>query len=909
VKPRHPGEPDSEGPALLAKEDPSASPADRKRHRRDRVEIRARRAEQELRSVGEDAARRPSATQSAASEQESSGLKPAPQAGSKRAERRRRRQLEESHSLEETGVVRSADSDSGERPRSGEEDDEIRKGDFSAEDDLEEAENLESVAARGRGARILSSPASASIVAADRHQATQLYSALRSAFESRGIELNRIDADAVADVTIHIVTPGNTPQLRSGRCATALILPGAGAIAEQRSLLAHAKAHRAAILSIENLIRRYGESRILSETGGLGERGAILAAAILRDMVLLGQTDSLPISISHIGDADDFKDANEVSDAPAELLKLLHWPGDAAPRSLRVPLDREIIEHFLNGNVPLSAGGKRDSVPYYIPSDWAKEVESRADQYALYGLDFVASVLNYWYLRANGVALPKHAALGNTLKERGVTASTLLMAAGAVILDALENSEKMPAAAWETAYVQRRARACELFLLCCRTALSKRLKFDEAVCVPVFRGLIELLERLRAATFIDIGSGKAVADAAMLIALSLPLRKTKFGALLLEETLEALRAYQLEAGMSRDGIWYDGFAQQCSVLAVLRLLAADLRTSEISAVPVAAAVTKLEPFAAAFVSFEGISPSIAESPPMAGKKPAAAAIRSPASLAGGPLREAVVFPEGGFFISRTGKDGSRPSSHLVLHARPAALGGPSLSFSVGLNSLLIGGGTLARRAPPEAKVAARENPAAHNAVRVNRQDYAQAENPGEQAIRIANAWEGEDWAAVRLINEAFSQARMARTVIHLKSACALLVIDELAAAEGKADFEIFWHLAHGLQNTTDLSFNCPKGGILKVAFGGSASVEMGRGGGDGIGWASLNKREVAPNQYLVCAIKADDAVCASFFRWSARAFDSQVQASRVADGWSASVALGDLVQRFEYRGGRLDLVA
>ena len=46
---------------------------------------------------------------------------------------------------------------------------------------------------------------------------------------------------------------------------------------EQRNLLVQARAHRAAILPICMLVRRYGESRILSEPGKFGERGAILA--------------------------------------------------------------------------------------------------------------------------------------------------------------------------------------------------------------------------------------------------------------------------------------------------------------------------------------------------------------------------------------------------------------------------------------------------------------------------------------------------------------------------------------------------------------------------------------------------------------------------------------------------------
>jgi hypothetical protein len=773
---------------------------------------------------------------------------------------------------------------------------------LSAEDELEE---LDRAAGRGRNVRILSSPAPTSIIAGDQRQATQLFGALRNAFEERGIKLNQVDADA--DLAIYVAVD-NTADFHPGRRASAVVFRSAAAVAEQRNLLALVRAHRATILPIDVLVRRYGESRILSDTGELGERGAILASAALRDGILAAQDGALSSPAAHIGEADDLIEALQLARAPVDLLKSLHWPGDAPPRSLRVPLDTEVIENFFEGNVPLTIEGEKQSTPYYIPSDWGKEAAGKADQYTLYGLDFVASVLNYWYLRANGVTSPKLVPLGNILKQRGVTASTLLTAAGAVILDSVENTAKLPPAAWGISYVQRRARAFELFLLCCRMAALKRIKFDELICASVFRGLVELLERLRAATFASIGSANRVGEAAVLVALSLPLRKTRYGALLLEETLEALCAYQLETGMSSDGVWHEGFAQQSSILAVLRFLVADLRAAEVSARPVNAAIARLESFLTAFLSFEGMSPPIAEMPPAKGKKPAASAPRSQSPLPGGPLREASVFPEGGFFVSNTRKKGTQPSSQLVLHARAAALGGPSLSFSVGPNSLLIGGGTHSRRAPVEARAAARENPAAHNAVRINGEDYRKTDNASEQAIRIENAWEDTDWAAVRMINHAFAKAPMARTAIHAKSMSALLVIDELLTETGAADFEIFWHLAHALRKTDDMSFRCPKGGFLNASFDAGAAVELRQGGADGLGWASTTKRDVAPNPYLVRTIRTVRAIVPSFFRWSAGPLKNEVQMGTVANGWRASVVSADQALAFAYGNGQLRLV-
>jgi hypothetical protein len=360
--------------------------------------------------------------------------------------------------------------------------------------------------------------------------------------------------------------------------------------------------------------------------------------------------------------------------------------------------------------------------------------------------------------------------------------------------------------------------------------------------------------------------------------------------------------------MSPDGVWYEGFAQQCSIVAILRFLAADLRAAEVSARPVNAAIARLEPFITAFLSFEGMSPPIAEMPPAKGKRPAASAARTQSPLPGGPLREASVFPEGGFFVSNTRKKVAQPSSQLVLQARAAGMGGPSLSFSVGPDFLLIGGGTQSRRAPAEARTAAWENPAAHNAVRINGEDYRKTDDASEQAIRIENAWEDSDWAAVRMINTAFAKAPMARTAIHAKSISALLIIDELSAETGAADFEIFWHLAHALRKADDMSFRCPKGGFLNASFDAGATVELRQGGTDGLGWASTNKREVSPNPYLVRTIRTIRAVVPSFFRWNARPLESEVQTGAMANGWRASVVSGDRALAFAYDNGRLRLV-
>ena len=245
---------------------------------------------------------------------------------------------------------------------------------------------------------------------------------------------------------------------------------------------------------------------------------------------------------------------------------------------------------------------------------------------------------------------------------------------------------------------------------------------------------------------------------------------------------------------------------------------------------------------------------------------------------------------------------------MVLQARAAGLGGPSLSFSVGPNFLLIGGGTQSRGAPAEARTAARENPAAHNAVRINCEDYRRIDNASEQAIRIENAWEDSDWAAVRMINNTFSKAPIARTAIHAKSVSALLIVDELSAETGAADFEIFWHLGHALRKANDMSFRCQKGGFLNVSFDASANVKVRQGGADGIGWASTNKREVASNSYLVRTIRTARAVVPSFFRWNKGPLKSEVQAGAIANGWRVSVMSEDRALGFVYDNGQLRLV-
>jgi hypothetical protein len=536
---------------------------------------------------------------------------------------------------------------------------------------------------------------------------------------------------------------------------------------------------------------------------------------------------------------------------------------------------------------------------------------------ALFAADYVTHVLTYWFYKANKASSPTLSEIDTLLKERGVTASALLGAVGEILTAFAQDAPRLREGAWHLSAMQRRAGAFALFLLCCRMAALRKIRFDPTHCGPVFRALLELFERLRPVA-LPVGSSTAVGQLAYLAALALPLRRIPYGATVLDEALEWLSVYQFEPGISPDGVWREGFAQHGAVFTTLFVLTTDLRQAGVSVRPLAGAMAKLARFAEIFLAEDGACPPIDELPAAAYprlQRDARAFLQTSATAANlvkqTAPRDAAVFPDSGYFISRSSKQDRRLSSHLVVHARPAPEGGPSLTFSVGGKNLLIGGGTMDRRASVEIRRTSRTDPAAHNAIRVNGHPGAGARKRDPQAVRIEASWEQPSWAAVQLVNEAFDPARLVRTVIHLKARQALIVVDEVAA-DREARFEQFWHFAPELQPPAPgapLSFAASSQGVLNVAFDPGGTTRLAADGGpDAIGWTSPRTGEVTPNPYIVRERQAAHALMASFFQWSSAARVFAVAAEGARDSWTVTVSVAGAAVRFSLANGKLRLV-
>jgi Heparinase II/III-like protein len=778
---------------------------------------------------------------------------------------------------------------------------EYEEEDDGLADENETEEETESEPRGGR--RTLSSPVATTVLAGSEQQNDRLFAALRRALNGSQIEL--ISATDPDLVIVFADAAGGCPQTR-GKSATVLV--GNPAEAESQAPARAAQAEGSLFLPLAPLVRRYGAERMLGNSL-LSEAGAVVVAANVRQ----GLERAGKLSAGTLGPAaPDFTEAIALSKQPAEILKNLSWTGKAPPDALGARYSANVIEQFFDGETG-AATKQKSRAPERSARSGKTSGRGGAAEDPFEGLEAASHVLTYWFLKANGGSSSRIASVDELIKARGLTASALLVRARDVILDCIEKSAALPLPASRAKSLKRAARAFELFLLCCRMAAFRRIKFDEAASGPVFAALVGILERIRPAALFRLGSGDAVGEAVTLAGLALPLRKIPFGEILLNDVLESLRLYQLELGISPDGVWQEGFVKHVSVLTGLTTLMDDLRKAEIPSRPFAGAMTSLANFVDAFLTEDGSCPPIAELAPVSYRRARAAARSILKSRTQGPSRGTSLFREEGFFISRSPEQSGRAVSQLVLHARSPMLGGPSLSFSAGTQDLLIGGGTAARKAPPEVRRCTLEEPAAHNAVRVNGLDYPQAVAGDRSGIRIENVWEEKNWAAARMSNAAFAPVRMARTVVHLKPYCAILIVDEIFK-DTAVRCEQFWHLAPGLRLQQRapllLCFAVPEGGNLSVAFDAQDAVQVASGkDGSQIGWTAAAKREVVPNPYLKRERRGQAIVMGSLFRWSRAPANLAVAVEPLRGGWRATAKGGAAGVRFVYQDSQLKLIA
>jgi hypothetical protein len=204
------------------------------------------------------------------------------------------------------------------------------------------------------------------------------------------------------------------------------------------------------------------------------------------------------------------------------------------------------------------------------------------------------------------------------------------------------------------------------------------------------------------------------------------------------------------------------------------------------------------------------------------------------------------------------------------------LGAISLAFAAGSIDLVVGGGSATRKASADVRKASQRDPAARNGFRVDGAGYDIAHSASPHAISLDGHWTAQDWAAARAINLAYEGAVVARTAIHLKKYCALIVIDELRAKAGNpSEFEQFWHIgpqftAHSASGPL-LHFTSEATGVLNVALDrdGDPGPSIDRGGpSNPVGWTAIASSEVVPNFYF-CRRKASvHAVMATLFHFA-----------------------------------------
>ncbi|HVV65175.1 MAG TPA: hypothetical protein VHC42_06885 [Rhizomicrobium sp.] len=593
---------------------------------------------------------------------------------------------------------------------------------------------------------------------------------------------------------------------------------------------------------------------------------------------------------------------------PSEFLAQLSWSKAIPPRLLRAPIDKEAMEAFVARRVALDDDVHLDIVP---PIAWPAEFESRGAERRALSLDFLIPPLSYWYSKANGRDMERIAEIDAVLKERGVTASDILAQAGAVILDfAGTHPRAGDSPAWSEDAIAGRCRAMAFFVLCCKMALKRRIKFDEAACAAVSRELIRLIEVLRADGFYRPCDIKGVDRDCLLVGLALALRKTAYAERLLGDSLERLQALQLEIGLTADGVWRAGtYSDHCALLGSLRILLGDLDEAGVSHLePIIAAAKKMTLFAEAMLKSDGRPLAIDDGKRKAFAAQLSGAQRLLASASGknaGPksatrprITETYVFRDAQYFVSHTSRSVSPDSSLFVLHAQSPSLadgepGGLTLALAHGERDLLI-------RAEPERAgrkdKAARHDPALGNGYHIDGVGFDPDAPAQDQPARLVKSWRGEGWAAAKGLDLISPRAAVTRLMIHFKAAHALLVVDEIAARDGADhDIEQFWHVAPGLAAPPSpgaaMRFDAKEQGGLNVAFDATGEVAV---ESEGEGFRIRRSARLAKG------------ALASFFQWSAEPAPAEVRfATAEGEGWRVKVAGAGLTGTIVHAGDAL----
>jgi hypothetical protein len=611
---------------------------------------------------------------------------------------------------------------------------------------------------------------------------------------------------------------------------------------ENRAIASLAGACGAPLIRLGSKFRRYGDKVMLSD-GDLTQAGYdLIADSILGILAVELPKRSLPRPAQQT--APDLIEARALAASASELLAQLRWKESIAPKLLWTHASKEAMEALVDEKLVLPSD---QMFGLRAPIAWPQEISDRATESQILGLEFLTGPFAYWYSKAGGRSNEQIAEIDALLKERGVKASEILSRAEVVMADFAGN---YPAAstsnAWQEKAVSRRARVFTLYVLCCKMALKRHIRFNTEAFTLVFRNLLDLIELLRADDFYRPASFEGFQQDCLLIGLGLALRGTVYGDRVLTESLERFLTLQLGVGLTADGVWRSGsFSDHCSLLSTLKTFMGDFDKSDSSLIePFAAAAKKMTVFAEALLKSNGHPPAIdgSKQKSYAGKLSGTRRVLAQAGgknirksqIASMPrITDTYVFRDAQYFISHSTQKVSEESSLAVLHADSPSLvegdpGGVTLVFARGETDLIV------RAEPPEREKKKDRvplfDPALRNGYHVNGAGFVAGSEVPQNAARIVKSWRGPGWAAARSIDEINAAASVGRIAIHLKDAHALIVVDQLQSRDGsEAEFEQFWHVAPGLaaRPSSDgaLRFASPDGGMT-VAFDTQGAVAV-----------------------------------------------------------------------------------
>jgi hypothetical protein len=728
-------------------------------------------------------------------------------------------------------------------------------------------------------------------------EAEALQAALTDAFRTAGAETEAAEGGK-ADLIVHTFENTDAGEIArraakiAGERARVHILveraDGAGDV--NRAIARLAAAVGGALVSVPSQLERYGtdDARALIVRSVVGIASAQLKHGVAPPAV----------------EAADLAEARALAAQPAEFLAKLRWGNPVPPKAIWTQISQEQTEALADSKIMLS---EERALAIEAKVDWSVEPDDKKARFVFYSLDFLTGPLAYWFAKVNGQNNEKIAAIDAALKERGTTPNALFVRATQIILDFLDKHPRAKGGiAWNDQPVIRRARVLALYVLCCRAALKRQIKFNDAAATAIIRALLDHAEALRADDFYAPCSMDGIEQDSLLVGLALVLRGTPYGNRLMEEAFGRLKRLQLDAGLSAEGVWMgDSFTVHCTVLASLTGLFNDFSPSDTALLePLATTAKKMTAFAEAMLKSNGQPPAIDGSRERSYVDRLSGARKTIARAGGKPIApgkivlrnritDTYVFREARYFISHSAQKVEEDSSLVILHAAPLSIpredpGGIALAFAHGEANLIV-------RTEPEEEDGGAFDPALRNFYRVNGAGNLPPGDERAKSARMVKSWRGTGWAAAKGIEDSFDGAVIARTVVHMKAAHALIVVDELVGEGGATTFEQSWNIA------PEFKMPAPAGEANHFASEGKGVLAVVLAGG---GQVAIDARE--GGAHVRRTLRLGRGVAATLFQWTDEPAEAALAIERdTVENWALAASGKGFSVRLELSDGEL----